>query len=124
MSYIPLMEWEVDFTEEFETWWNDLTLSEQEAVNAKVMLLQTIGPLLSRPHANVIHASRHPNMKELRIPHSGRPYRVLVGFDPRRCAMLLIGGDKTGNDRWYEEFVPLADDLYDEHLESMKKDEK
>ena len=48
----------------------------------------------------------------------------LFVFDPRRCAMLLIGGDKTGNDRWYEEFVPLADDLYDEHLESMKKDEK
>jgi hypothetical protein len=118
------MEWEVEFTEEFETWWNGLVLAEQEAVNAKVMLLQKIGPLLSRPHADVIHASRHPNMKELRIQHSGRPYRVLFAFDPRRCAMLLIGGDKTGNDRWYEEFVPLADDLYDEHLESMKKDEK
>jgi hypothetical protein len=63
-------------------------------------------------------------MKELRIQHSGRPYRVLFVFDPRRCAMLLIGGDKTGNDRWYEEFVPLADDLYDAHLESLKKDEK
>jgi hypothetical protein len=124
MSYIPLMEWKVEFTEEFETRWNGLTLSEQEAVNAKVMLLQKIGPLLSRPHADVIHASRHPNMKELRIQHSGRPYRVLFVFDPRRCAMLLIGGDKTGNDPWYEEFVPLADDLYDAHLESMKKDEK
>jgi len=69
-----LMEWEVEFTEEFETWWNGLTLAEQEAVNAKVMLLQKIGPLLSRPHADVIHASRHPNMKELRIQHSSRPY--------------------------------------------------
>ena len=64
------MEWEVEFTEEFETWWNCLTLAEQEAVNAKVMLLQKIGPLLSRPQADVIHASRHPNMKELRIQHS------------------------------------------------------
>jgi hypothetical protein len=63
-------------------------------------------------------------MKELRIQHSGRPYRVLFAFDPRRCAMLLLGGDKTGNDRWYEECVPLADDLYEEHLESMKKKEK
>jgi hypothetical protein len=63
-------------------------------------------------------------MKELRIQHLGRPYRVLFAFDPGRCAMLLIGGDKTGNDRWYEEFVPLADDLYDQHLESMKKKEK
>jgi hypothetical protein len=63
-------------------------------------------------------------MKELRIRHSGRPYRVLFAFDPRRCAILLIGGDKTGNDRWYEEFVPIADELFDEHLESLKNEEK
>jgi hypothetical protein len=63
-------------------------------------------------------------MKELRIQHSGRPYRVLFAFDPRRCAILLIGGDKTGNDRWYEEFVPIADELFDEHLESLKNEEK
>jgi hypothetical protein len=88
------------------------------------VLLQKIDPVLSRPHADVIHSSRHLNMKELRIQHLGRPYRVLFAFDPRRCAMLLIGGDKSGNDRWYEEFVPLADDLYDQHLESMKKKEK
>jgi hypothetical protein len=44
------------------------------------------------------------------------PYRVLYAFDPRRVAILLIGGDKTGNDRWYVEFVPQADRLYDEHL--------
>src|ERR1700688_4451721 len=94
MSYIPLMEWKVEFTEEFETRWNGLTLSEQEAVNAKVMLLQKIGPLLSRPHADVIHASRHPNMKELRIQHSGRPYRVLFVFDPRRCAIFFNLGGK------------------------------
>jgi hypothetical protein len=64
------------------------------------------------------------NMKELRVQHSGKPYRVLFAFDPRRCAILLIGGDKTGNDRWYEEFVPIADALYDRHLEALKKEEK
>jgi hypothetical protein len=63
-------------------------------------------------------------MKELRIQHSGRPYRVLFAFDPRRCAILLIGGDKTGNDRWYDEFVPMADVLYDEYLETLKSEEK
>jgi len=115
---------EVEFTEEFEKWWNGLTIAEQEDVNAKVILLQKIGPILPCPHADVIHSSRHPNMKELRIQHSGRPYRVLFTFDPRRCAMLLIGGDKTGNDRWYEAFVPLADNLYDQHLQTLKKEEK
>jgi hypothetical protein len=52
-------------------------------------------------------------MRELRVQHQGRPYRVLYAFDPRRVAILLIGGDKTGNDRWYEKFVPRADRLYD-----------
>ena len=60
-------------------------------------------------------------MRELRIQHEGRPYRVLYAFDPRRTAMLLIGGDKTGNNRWYEEFVPLADATYDRHLHELNR---
>ena len=61
-------------------------------------------------------------MRELRIQHAGRPYRVLYAFDPRRCAILLIGGDKAGKDRWYEEYVPIADRLYNEHLETLRKE--
>jgi hypothetical protein len=110
--------------QEFSHLWDGLTEAEQVDVNAKVILLQKIGPGLPRPHADLIHSSRHPNMKELRVQHSGRPYRVLFAFDPRRCAILLIGGDKTGNDRWYEEFVPIADALYDRHLDALKKEEK
>lgn len=58
-------------------------------------------------------------MRELRIQHGGRPYRVLYAFDPERMALLLLGGDKTGKDRWYEEFIPVADRLYDEHLAEL-----
>ncbi len=58
-------------------------------------------------------------MRELRIQHKGRAIRVLYAFDPRRAAILLIGGDKTGNDNWYNEFVPVADKLYDEHLKEI-----
>jgi hypothetical protein len=61
-------------------------------------------------------------MRELRIQHKGRPYRVLYAFDPRRAAVSLIGGDKTGNNRWYREMVPVADRLYDEHLETLRKE--
>ena len=66
--------------------------------------------------------SQHRNMRELRIQHAGPPYRVLYAFDPRRCAVLLIGGEKTGKDRWYEEYVPIADRLYNEHLETLRKE--
>ena len=58
-------------------------------------------------------------MRELRVQHQGSPYRILYAFDPRRTAILLIGGNKTGNNRWYEEFVPLADRLYDYHMKQL-----
>lgn len=61
-------------------------------------------------------------MRELRVQHEGRPYRILYAFDPRRCAILLLGGDKTGADRWYEVHVPLADRLYDVHIETLRKE--
>jgi|CZCB01.1.fsa_nt_gi hypothetical protein len=62
-------------------------------------------------------------MKELRVQHKGRPIRILFAFDPRRTAILLIGGDKTGNDRWYEDYVPLADKLYEVHLKTIAKEQ-
>lgn len=94
---------------------------EQVDVDAMVRLLQQHGPSLRRPYVGLIVTSKHQNMKELIIQHAGRPYRVLFAFDPRRCAMLLIGGDKTGNDRWYEEFVPQADKIYDDHLAELAR---
>jgi hypothetical protein len=61
-------------------------------------------------------------MRELRIQCKGEPYRVLYAFDPRRTAILLIGGSKGGNDRWYEDYVPRADRLYREHLEALARE--
>ena len=74
------------------------------------------------PHSSGIETSRHKHMRELRIQHEGRPYRVIYAFDPRRTAILLIGGDKTGNNRWYEEYVPRADDIYDQHLKELENE--
>lgn len=115
-----MMAWEVEFTDEFDEWWNSLNEAEQEDVTASVMLLRERGPALSRPHVDLVTNSEHPNMKELRTQHKGRPYRTL--FDPRRVAILLIGGDKTGKDRWYAEFVPRADRIYSEHLRQIEKE--
>jgi hypothetical protein len=61
-------------------------------------------------------------MRELRTQHQGRPLRTLYAFDPLRNAILLIGGEKTGDDRWYEVYVPIADRLYDEHLEQLRRE--
>lgn len=114
------MNCEVEYTDEFEDWWHELSESEQDSVAAKVQLLERLGPQLPFPHSSSIQGSRHSHMRELRIQHQGDPYRVLYAFDPRRVAILLIGGCKTGDDRWYDRLVPIADDLYDEHLREIK----
>lgn len=89
---------------------------------ATVGLLEAEGPSLPFPYNSGVEGSRYGHMRELRIQHAGRPYRVLYAFDPRRCAILLVGGDKTGNDRWYEQFIPVADRLYDEHLDALRRE--
>ena len=117
------MMWEVEYTNEFEGWWHTLKELEQDSVSVSVGLLEQLGPNLRHPHSSGIHDSRHTHMRELRIQHEGRPYRILYAFDPKRVAILLIGGDKTGQDRWYEEYVPKADTLYDEHLNELKQED-
>ncbi|MGO8786538.1 MAG: type II toxin-antitoxin system RelE/ParE family toxin [Terriglobia bacterium] len=118
------MAWEVEFSDEFGEWWDSLIAAEQKSVDFTVSLLQAVGPMLKMPHSSGIETSRHSHMRELRIQHEGRPYRILYAFDPRRTAILLIGGDKTGNNRWYEEYVPRADDIYDRHLRELENEQK
>ena len=116
------MGWEVEYTDEFEGWWEGLDAKEQASVSASVILLGVFGPDLGYPHSTDIKGSRFGHLRELRVQQAGRPYRVLYAFDPRRCALLLIGGNKTGQNRWYEVHVPLAERLYDEHLEILSKE--
>ena len=113
------MSCEVEYTDEFEEWWNEISEDEQDSVAAKVELLERLGHQLPHPHSSGIQGSRHSHIRELRIQHQGEPYRVLYAFDPRRMAILLIGGCKTGDDRWYDKMIPIADDLYDEHLKEI-----
>jgi hypothetical protein len=115
-------KWEVEYTDELGDWWVDLTEAEQESIDASVRLLEEKGPNLGFPHTSGIERSRHAHMRELRVQHEGRPYRILYAFDPRRSAILLLGGDKTGHDRWYEVHVPMADKLYDTHIEILRKE--
>lgn len=116
------MAWEVEYTDEFEAWWQTLTIEEQVSVSAAVELLENVGTNLKFPHSSGINGSRHGHMRELRIQHHGHPFRTLYAFDPRRTAILLIAGDKTGNNRWYDIYIPIADQLYDQHLEQLKQE--
>lgn len=114
--------WEVEFTDEFEAWWNSLSEGQQEDVRASVKLLMEFGPSLGFPHTSGIEGAKLRHLRELRTQSGGRPLRTLYAFDPRRTAILLIGGDKTGNPRWYEENVPRAEEIYAAYLEQLRKE--
>jgi hypothetical protein len=88
-------------------------------------LLATVGPTLGRPMVDRIKGSRHHNMKELRpSSHGGSEIRLLFAFDPRRCALFLVAGDKAGDwRRWYQRNIPIADDRYDTHLKTLLVEE-
>ncbi|HZZ45230.1 MAG TPA: type II toxin-antitoxin system RelE/ParE family toxin [Tepidisphaeraceae bacterium] len=114
--------WDIGWTDEFEEWIlsDDVDASVREDVRACLVVLREIGPSLGRPLADTIKGSRHPNMKELRVQSKGRPIRLFYAFDPQRKAMLLIGGNKQGQKRFYEVYVPIADRLFDQYLEECK----
>jgi hypothetical protein len=113
---------EIEFSSEFECWWDGLTEDEQARVRASVELLRQYGVALSFPHSSGVSTSRHAHLRELRVQCEGSPYRVLYAFNPLRNVILLLGGDKTGDERWYEVNVPVADRLYDEHLMELTKE--
>ena len=114
--------WPVEYTDEFEAWWDGLNEAEQDAVAAAVTLLIDEGPKLEHPHSSKIKGASVSHLRELRKQHAGRPYRMLYAFDPRRSVILLIGADKTGDKRWYKRFVPLAERLYREYLAELREE--
>ncbi|MDH3207954.1 MAG: type II toxin-antitoxin system RelE/ParE family toxin [Gemmatimonadota bacterium] len=116
------MAYEVEVTDEWLAWFEGLTADEQEELAASIGLLEARGPHLPFPHSSGVTSSRHSHMRELRSQIHGRPFRTLYAFDPRRVAILLIAGDKTGDDRWYQVFTPRADALYDEHVRTLKEE--
>jgi len=113
--------WEIEGTDQFADWFGTLTQPEQEKIDIALEVLAQDGPKLGRPLVDTIAGSRHPNMKEVR-PLSTN-IRILFAFDPRRAAILLLGGDKTNQwERWYRENILVADALYDEHVATLKEE--
>jgi hypothetical protein len=115
--------WEVEVTDEFRDWYEDLSEGEQAPIMAAVELLQQRGPSLGRPLVGEVAGSSIHNLKELRP--LGTSIRVLFVFDPRRAAILLVAADKAeqGWNEWYDAVgKPQAERLYDEHLTELRKE--
>ena len=113
------MAWEVEVSDEFIEWYDSLDEDEGVSIDATVDMLKEYGPTLGRPYVDTLRGARLPNLKELRVQHFGRPYRVLFAFDPRRNAYLILGGDKTGNANWYVDAIRRADAIYAQHLREI-----
>jgi hypothetical protein len=116
------MVWEIEYTDEFGDWWDRLSDKEQNDIVVVVNLLAEKGANLPFPYSSGITGSKHSQMRELRVQSGGKPLRIFYAFDPRRTAILLIGGNKTGDDRFYEKYIPIADRLYDMYLEEIGKE--
>lgn len=114
------MSWEVEFTTEFERWYRSLDRAEQDRIIAAVQVLRDRGPGLGRPLVDSVKGSAFA-MKELRVG----TVRILFAFDPRRVAILLIGGDKRNRwQEWYRTAIPQADRLYTKHLKTTGQVER
>jgi len=116
------MEWKILVTETYEKWFLRLTNEEQVDVQAVVDVLEMLGPHLSRPLSDSVKgASRVSNLKELRVQHCGKPYRVFYAFDPNRMAVLLCGGrkDGSGDKTFYKRMIHIAEAEFEEHLRGI-----
>lgn len=113
--------WLIEMTETFESWFTSLGETDRVRVLAALMVLRERGPMLPRPYADSVQASRHSNMKELRIQSQGNPLRVFFAFDPQRVGILLCAGNKVGHEkRFYDVMIPLADRELSNHLLMLK----
>lgn len=114
------MPWEVEVTDEFVQWWDTLTVQEREALRSKLSRLAFYGRSLTSPHSKQFKGTRN-ELYELRSYSRGRPLRAVYAFDPRNTAIVLMGGDKTGDRDFYKRYLPIADDLYDAHIARLER---
>jgi hypothetical protein len=120
MEYYSCMEWIIIFDPAFRDWLYDQSEDVQDSILAGLGLLKQEGPLLGRPYVDTLQGSQYPNLKELRVQHAGEPWRILFAFDPIRQAIVLVGGNKTGDKRWYKKNIPIAEQRFTEHLETLE----
>lgn len=105
----------------FDEWFENLEEDLQDSIAFSVGVLEQHGYQLGRPHVDTLSGSKMKNLKELRVQYENTPYRILFAFDPEREALLLIGGNKASSKRWYEDMIPKAETIFEEHLAELDK---
>lgn len=120
------MPWTVEIGDEFEPEFNGLHEDVRTEILALSRLLQQFGPQLGRPRVDTLNGSRHPNMKEVRFSAADGEWRVAFAFDPKREAILLVAGDKSGvsEKNFYRRLIAKADRRFDAHLNRLKRKER
>jgi hypothetical protein len=120
------MTWKVLLHEEFEPEFDALPEEVQDEAFAHAKLLEQFGPQLGRPTVDTLKGSRHANMKELRFDAGDGVWRVAFAFDPKRRAILLVCGDKSGvgEKRFYKHLIAKADKRFEGHLTRLKMERK
>lgn len=114
--------WNIERTDEIAAWTAQLDDDAKEAIYKSLLILRELGPSLGRPYVDTIEKSNHKNMKELRVQNKKRLFRLFFAFDPDRNALLLIGGDKRGDKRFYQRMIPIADEIYDRYLKENRRE--
>ena len=116
-----MKKWVVEYEAPFEEWFSTLSEDEQDSVLAVIGVLEITGPTLGRPYVDTIKNSKINNLKELRVQKDGSPLRAFFAFDPKRQAVFLCGGDKTGDKRFYRRMIELAEKTYESYLKELNK---
>jgi hypothetical protein len=114
--------WTIDRTDEIAAWITQLDYDAKETIYKNLLILRELGPSLGRPYVDTINKSKHKNMKELRVQNKKRLFRLFFAFDPDRNALLIIGGDKRGDKRFYQRMIPIADEIYDRYLKKKRRE--
>jgi hypothetical protein len=119
------MIWNIDFHPDFYSEFLELPTDVRLELLAKVALLEIFGPNLKRPHADTLNGSTYANMKEIRFQATDGVWRVAFAFDPRRSAILLVAGDKSGGSekRFYRQLIETADSRFNDHLTKLMEQE-
>ncbi|MDE0388383.1 MAG: type II toxin-antitoxin system RelE/ParE family toxin [Rhodospirillales bacterium] len=116
-------KWEVEIADEFQPEFENLRKDVRIDILALTRLLQRFGPQLGRPQVDTLNGSRHANMKEARFSAANGEWRLAFAFDPRRRAILLVAGDKSGGSarRFYRTLIRKADERFDRHLARLAR---